>query len=90
MTASSVFGSKGLTIQPVRPAALPEAFISALDSVVSIRIGVRAYCGSARRLRVSVSPSMLGMFWSVSTRATSSCLLARSSASTPSTASTTV
>ena len=36
------FGTSLFTSQPVAPAALPWAFISLLDSVVSIRIGVTA------------------------------------------------
>jgi len=37
-TSSSRFGSKGLTSHPVAPAARPWAFMTSLDSVVSIRI----------------------------------------------------
>jgi hypothetical protein len=46
----------------------PCAFMASEDSVVSIRIGVALYCGRPRRFLISVSPSMRGMFWSVSTR----------------------
>jgi len=35
-----VSGLKGLTIQPVAPAALPSAFLSPADSVVNSKIGV--------------------------------------------------
>ena len=37
---TSCSGLKGLTIQPVAPAALPSCFLSAADSVVSVRMGV--------------------------------------------------
>src|SRR5574343_1593560 len=67
-TSISFCGSKGLTNQPVAPAARPCAFMASEDSVVSIRIGVLAYCGMARRLLIRVRPSMRGMFWSVRTR----------------------
>ena len=43
MTSSSLFGSKGLTSQPVAPASLPAFFMSSPDSVVRIRIGVLRY-----------------------------------------------
>ena len=38
--ATSCSGLNGLTSQPVAPAALPSAFLSAADSVVSISMGV--------------------------------------------------
>ena len=40
IVATSCSGSKGLTIQPVAPAALPSRLRSAEDSVVNMRIGV--------------------------------------------------
>src|SRR5262245_28996632 len=40
IVASSWSGLKGLTIQPVAPAALPSCFFSSADSVVSMSMGV--------------------------------------------------
>src|SRR5437660_10615727 len=40
IVASSWSGLKGLTIQPVAPAALPSCFFSGADSFVSLSMGV--------------------------------------------------
>src|SRR6478736_3805195 len=87
--ASSRSGSKGLTIQPVAPAARPSCFLSALDSVVSTSSGTPRYWGRRRSSRTSESPSMFGMFTSVITRSTGLPAQALFSPSTPSTALTT-
>src|SRR6218665_1117592 len=89
ITSISLAGSKGLTSQPVAPAARPACFIWSLDSVVRIRIGVVLNLGLSRSFLVRLMPSMRGMFWSVSTRSKSR-LLDFSQASCPSTASTTL
>ena len=72
ITDTSWLGSKGLTIQPVAPAALPRSFLSSLDSVVSVRMGVKRYAGSLRSFSIRVIPSIRGMFTSVSTSSTAS------------------
>src|SRR5512139_290092 len=89
ITSTSLAGSKGLTSQPVAPAARPACFIWSLDSVCRIRVGVDLNFGFSRSWRVRLMPSMRGMFWSVSTRLKSR-LFAFSQASWPSTASTTL
>jgi hypothetical protein len=85
-TASTSFtGSKGLTIQPVAPAARARAFFSASLSVVRTSTGVWRWFGSARTPSITPKPSMRGMLMSV--MMISALLAARtSSPSTPSTA----
>src|ERR1044072_3216460 len=83
--AISCAGSNGLTIQPVAPALLPSRLRSAELSVVSIRIGVWLYCGSARSARITSKPSRSGMFTSSRTRSNEDAAASRS-ASSPSAA----
>src|SRR5690606_10159076 len=84
--ATSCSGSKGLTSQPVAPAALPSIFLSVPDSVVSISSGVKRYAGSWRSSRIRAMPSMRGMLTSVTT-ASNDWPRAISSAAWPSSAS---
>ena len=81
--ASRRSGSNGLIIQPVAPAARPSCFCAAEPSVVSVRIGIWRYSGSARRARIRVNPSISGMLMSVMTRVKCS-RWARARASRPS------
>jgi len=54
--------------QPVAPAALACALISPSDSVVRKMTGTPVWAGILRSSRIMVSPSMLGMFRSVTIR----------------------
>src|SRR5690349_20169465 len=61
-------GSKGLVTQPVAPAALARAFMSASDSVVRKMIGTPVWAGDWRSASIISRPFMFGMLRSVTMR----------------------
>jgi len=72
---------KGLTIQPLMPAALPRSFIAGAFSVVSMMMWTALLPSSERTFSTMVRPSILGMLTSqtMSLMAPSALSLARPS-----------
>src|SRR5690554_5485297 len=67
IAATSFISSKGLTIQPVAPAARARDFSSGALSVVSTRIGRLRLLGEPRIASMKPKPSSRGMLMSVMT-----------------------